>query len=42
MSGKKENRPTPRDMFERKIRHQFGVSSAALRAVGEIHYPGKS
>ena len=37
-----KKRPTPRDMFERKIRHQFGVQGAILRALGELHYRGKS
>ena len=36
------NRPTPRDMFERKIRNQFSFDGAVLRALGEIRYPGKA
>ncbi len=35
------HRPTPRDLFECKIIHQFGVSGGLLRALGELHYPGK-
>ncbi len=34
-------RPTPRDLFERKIRHQFGVRGAILRALGELNYQGE-
>ena len=36
------HRPTPRDLFERKIHHQFGLSGALLRALSELHYRGKS
>lgn len=41
MNNKKPKSPTPRDMFERKIRHQFGLNGAVLRALGELHYQGK-
>lgn len=42
MTGKRTKAPTPRDLFERKIHHQFGLSGAVLRAISELHYPGKS
>jgi hypothetical protein len=41
MTGKEKKTPAPRDLFERKIRHQFGVDGAILRALGELHYQGK-
>ena len=34
-------RPTPRDLFERKISRQFGVHGAILRALGELNYQGE-
>ena len=34
--------PKPRDMFERKIRNQFGLSDAVLRTISELRYPGQS
>jgi hypothetical protein len=42
MTRKKTRTPTPRDLFERKVNHQFGLSGSVLRAIGELHYPGKS
>lgn len=42
MTQAKTKAPTPRDMFERKIHHQFGLNGSVLRALGELHYPGKS
>jgi hypothetical protein len=39
MSVAKERRPAPRDQFEKRIGHQFGLSPAFLRAIGELHYP---
>lgn len=41
MTEKRHKRPTPRDLFERKIRHQFGLSDGSMRAISELHYPGK-
>ncbi len=42
MIAKKDKTPSPRDMFERKIHHQFGLSGAVLRTISELRYPGKS
>ncbi len=42
MMDKRINRPKPRDLFERKIHHQFGLSGAVLRTISELRYPGKS
>ena len=36
------HRPTPRDLFERKIYHQFGLSDGLVRALGELRYRDKS
>jgi hypothetical protein len=33
--------PSPRDLFERKINHQFGLSGPVLRAVFELYHQGK-
>lgn len=41
MTEKRQKTPTPRDMFERKVHHQFGLSGGLLRAISELHYPGK-
>ena len=34
-------KPSPRDMFERKINHQFGLSGPVLRTVCELYYQDK-
>ena len=34
--------PSPRDLFERKIHHQYGLSGAVLRTIGELRYPDKN
>ena len=39
MSAKDVKRLAPREQFEKRIRHQFGLSPAMLRALGELHYP---
>ena len=41
MIDEQRKTPTPRDMFERKIRHQFGLTGGLLRAISELHYQGK-
>lgn len=38
MNRKDCKTPLPRDMFERKIRNQFGLSDAVLRAISELRY----
>jgi hypothetical protein len=38
MTGKHSKTPKPRDLFERKIRHQFGLSGAVSRTISELHY----
>ena len=42
MRNAESRAPKPRDMFERKIRSQFGLSDAVLRAISELRYPDKS
>lgn len=32
-------RQTPRRRFERRFRHQLGLSRALMRAIGELRYP---
>ncbi len=41
MTDQAPKRPTPRELFERKIHHQFGVRGAILRALGELNYQGE-
>lgn len=41
MVGEHCKAPTPRELFERKIHHQFGVRGAVLRAQGALRYQGK-
>jgi hypothetical protein len=40
MIVKEGKTPTPRDLFERKIRNQFGLDGAVLRTIGELNYRG--
>ena len=42
MIGKENKTPTPRDLFERKVHHQFGLSGAVLHSISELRYPSKS
>ncbi|WP_256368633.1 MULTISPECIES: hypothetical protein [unclassified Ruegeria] len=42
MKARENKTSTPRDLFERKIHHQFGLSGAVLRSISELRYPGKS
>lgn len=38
MKRKTEQTLTPRQHFERRIRHQFGLSLSAARAISELRY----
>lgn len=40
MIRRDQHRPAPCDEFERRIRHQFGLSLAIARAISELRYQG--
>ncbi|SFL39590.1 hypothetical protein SAMN04488036_11226 [Shimia haliotis] len=38
MIFKQHNRPTPREQFAKRVRHQFGLKRSIAQTVYELHF----